>query len=94
MKLVPAVTGSWSACGLPEEAPAKVGLFRRGQKALWHRVHADGRYLSSSDIRVHFGLGDSRADLESPVVEWPGGEAEIWKDIRMDTLVTPAAEGR
>ncbi len=67
---------------------AKVGLFRRGQKALWRRVHADGSYLSSNDIRVHFGLGESRSDPESLVVEWPSSEPEIWKDIRIDTLVT------
>ncbi len=67
---------------------AKVGLFRRGQKPLWRRVHADGSYLSSSDIRVSFGLGDSSAGLESVVVEWPSGEPEIWKDVRIDMLVT------
>ena len=74
--------------GNPSAIGAKVGLFRKGQKPLWRRVHADGSYLSSSDTRVHFGLGDSGAGLESVVVKWPSGEAESWKNIRTDSLVT------
>ncbi|MEO8660235.1 MAG: ASPIC/UnbV domain-containing protein, partial [Bryobacteraceae bacterium] len=67
---------------------AKVGLLRIGQKTLWRRVNVDGSYLSSSDPRVHFGLGDSSVGLESLIVEWPNGEAETWKNIRIDTIVT------
>lgn len=66
---------------------ARVGMFRKGQKPLWRRVQAGGSYLSSSDIRVHFGLGDSTTNPESVIVEWPGGEAEIWKDISIDKLM-------
>lgn len=56
---------------------ARVALLRPGQPPLWRRAHTDGSYLSASDIRVHFGLGDG-PQPESVGVHWPGGGAEVW----------------
>lgn len=39
-------------------------------------------YASSSDLRVHFGLGaDARASVE---IHWPSGEVQLLKDVAAD----------
>jgi len=54
---------------------------------VWRRAHADGSYLSSSDIRVHFGLGES-PDIQAVLVEWPSGLKQKWENVRGDSIVT------
>jgi hypothetical protein len=66
---------------------ARVGLRRADGRTIWKRAHTDGSYLSSSDPRVHFGLG-SAADGASVVVYWPGGLREEWKAAEVDRIVT------
>jgi hypothetical protein len=65
---------------------ARVAVLREGHAPLWRRVHADGSYLSASDLRVHFGLGERPADRV--LVEWPDGLKESWNRVRQDSLVT------
>ena len=56
---------------------ARVALLRAGRDPTWRRVHRDGSYLSASDIRVHFGLGDvGDAAVEGVGVVWPNGLQE------------------
>ncbi len=72
---------------------ARVALFRAGRDPLWRRVHRDGSYLSASDPRAHFGLGDEGADtVEGVGVIWPTGRRERWArgDLGVDT---PLREG-
>jgi hypothetical protein len=64
---------------------AMVELRRRGQ-TLWRRAHTDSSYLSSSDVRVHFGLGGD-ARVESLVVHWPDGQHEYWDQIQADQIL-------
>jgi hypothetical protein len=66
---------------------ARVGVERQGAPTLWRRVKTDGSYLSSSDLRVHFGLGQ-KPQITSVLVRWPDGRLERWKDVAMDRLVT------
>jgi len=66
---------------------AKVGLFRANHPALWRHAHRDGSYLSSSDVTIHFGLGQNPR-IEALVVQWPNGRSESWKGIRPDRLIT------
>lgn len=43
-------------------------------------VRAGESYLSSSDVRLHFGLGAATtADVE---VQWPGGKTETFQELR------------
>ena len=65
---------------------ARVAVLREGQRPLWRRAHTDGSYLSASDPRVHFGLGQRPADRV--LVEWPDGMKETWDHVREDSLVT------
>ena len=47
---------------------------------------AAGSYLSSSDKRLHFGLGDNKkADIE---VRWPSGIRQTLRDISADQFLT------
>ncbi len=46
-----------------------------GALSLWGRVSAAESYCSSSDVRVHFGLGRAQR-AESVIVGWPGGAWE------------------
>ena len=65
---------------------ARVAVLRQGRPVLWGHAHTDGSYLSASDIRVHFGLGDS-SDA-SVLVWWPDGSKEKWDTVAVDSLVT------
>ena len=49
-------------------------------------------YLSSSDPRVHFGLGDARR-VDRLHVRWPDGTSQTVRDLRADRYVT-VVQGR
>jgi hypothetical protein len=66
---------------------ARVAVLRKGMAALWRRCSTDGSYLSASDARVHFGLGQVAA-LEAVEVHWLTGDREVWTDIKVDSSVT------
>jgi hypothetical protein len=53
----------------------------------WETVSTTGSYLSSSDKRLHFGLG---TDTEAQTVEiqWPSGVKQTLKDVKGDQYVT------
>lgn len=53
-------------------------------------VRSGGSYLSQSDLRVHFGIGNAeRADVE---VHWPSGLTEGWPNLPAGS-VTKLVEG-
>ena len=60
----------------------------------WATVTTTGSYLSSSDKRVHFGLG-SESVAERIEIHWPSGIRQILKGVRGDQIMQvqePAAE--
>ena len=72
---------------------ARVALLRAGRDPAWRRVHRDGSYLSASDVRVHFGLGDEGvAQVEGIGVVWPNGRRERWERTDLEAG-TPLREG-
>jgi enediyne biosynthesis protein E4 len=52
----------------------------------WATVTTAGSYLSSSDKRVHFGLGSEKA-AEQIEIHWPSGIHQMLKDIRGDQIL-------
>jgi hypothetical protein len=46
-------------------------------------VRSGGSYLSQSDLRLHFGLGDA-ARINSVEVRWPNGATQTFKDVAAD----------
>ena len=62
---------------------ALVTLTLPGGKTLVRHCHADGSYLSSSDPRVHFGLG-SVSSVEKLVIRWPSGMVQTLTNPEID----------
>jgi hypothetical protein len=54
--------------------------------AQWATVTTASSYLSSSDKRVHFGLG-SEATVRTIEIRWPSGTRQTLKDIRADQIL-------
>jgi hypothetical protein len=52
----------------------------------WATVTTAGSYLSSSDKRIHFGLG-SETVAEQIEIHWPSGIRQTLKDIRADQIL-------
>jgi hypothetical protein len=53
----------------------------------WERVcFADGSYLSSSDPRVHVGLGEAASATVS--VRWPSGKKDTFRNLPADRRIT------
>lgn len=50
-------------------------------------VKSGGSYLSQSDLRVHFGLGEA-AKIDELRIRWPSGRTQIERDVRPNRIVT------
>jgi len=66
---------------------SRVALIWKDREPLWRRVHTDGSYLSASDPRVLFGLGEL-AQPAAIVVEWSNGKREQFNSPELRTSVT------
>ncbi len=49
----------------------------------WYTVTTASSYLSSSDVRAHFGLGNDTA-AKSVEIRWPSGIVQTMKDVQGD----------
>ena len=65
---------------------------RNGARDQAREVHASGSYLSSSDLRLHFGLPGSD-EVSELVVRWPGGREERLGPVPKGRVLT-FVEGR
>jgi hypothetical protein len=66
---------------------ARVAVKATGLPALWRRVHTDSSYLSASDPRAYFGLGEA-AQIESITVHWPdGSETRPNANVKLNSLL-------
>jgi len=57
-----------------------------GGKTLTKEVTGGGSYLSSSDRRLHFGLGGSD-EAERIEIYWPSGRAQVLEKIKADRIL-------
>ncbi|MGA2600502.1 MAG: CRTAC1 family protein [Bryobacteraceae bacterium] len=64
---------------------ARVTVTAGGRKQV-DEVRSGGSYLSQSDLRLHFGLGEA-ARIESVEVRWPSGAQTVLKDVGVDRVV-------
>jgi hypothetical protein len=60
---------------------------RIGDRTITRLCRADGSYLSSSDSRVHFGLG-AATRVDTLTVRWSSGREETFKDLPAGRYVT------
>lgn len=70
---------------------ATVTVTLPGGKTLVRHCHADGSYLSSSDPRVHIGLG-AATTVEKVVIRWPSGTIQTLAAPGLDRYL-PVREG-
>ena len=65
---------------------AKVKLTAEGRRS-WEEVRSGGSYLSQSDLRLHFGLGEARK-VELIEIEWPSGCRQTLHNLPVDRILT------
>lgn len=53
----------------------------------WNHVTTAVGYASSSDSRVHFGLGANRI-IKEIQIRWPSGIRQQLRDVQVDQILT------
>lgn len=78
--------GHWLLVDVQPANGAVLRLNRSGGPPLVRRARADGSYLSASDPRVHFGLGNATGH-ESIGITWPDGTVQQLPGGAADRIV-------
>jgi len=81
--LILSLTGHKSA---RDAIGAKVKVTTASGRALYSHVSISAGFMSSSDKRVHFGLGDE-TNIRSIEIRWPSGTRQVLKDVRADRIL-------
>lgn len=81
--LLLALTGHKSA---RDAIGAKVKVTTASGRALYNHVAISVGFMSSSDKRVHFGLG-SEKEIRSIEITWPSGIKQVLKDVHADQIL-------
>ncbi|HZT43616.1 MAG TPA: ASPIC/UnbV domain-containing protein, partial [Chthonomonadaceae bacterium] len=55
-------------------------------RKLMRFCHADGSYMSSSDKRVHLGLGSAKK-VERLQIHWPDGHVDSYHNVPVDRIL-------
>jgi hypothetical protein len=58
-----------------------------GDLTQYDEVRSGGSYLSSSDLRLHFGLGTAKT-IDRLEVRWPSGQVDMARNVAADHIVT------
>ncbi|HSD65622.1 MAG TPA: ASPIC/UnbV domain-containing protein, partial [Vicinamibacteria bacterium] len=62
---------------------AKVKLTTATGRTLYNHVTVSSGFMSSSDKRLHFGLGGDSA-VRSIEIRWPSGKTQTLENVRVD----------
>jgi len=81
--LLLALTGHKSA---RDAVGAKVKVTTASGRMLYNHVAISVGFMSSSDKRVHFGLGEE-SKIASIEIRWPSGIRQVLKDIKADQIL-------
>jgi hypothetical protein len=81
--LILALTGKKSA---RDAVGAKVKLTTGSGRALYNHVAISTGFMSSSDKRVHFGLG-GETKISSIEIRWPSGIRQMLRDVTADQVL-------
>ncbi|HTT65793.1 MAG TPA: CRTAC1 family protein [Bryobacteraceae bacterium] len=65
---------------------AKVKVTTASGRVLYNHVSVSVGFMSSSDKRVHFGLGDETR-IASIEIRWPSGIRQVLKDVAADQIL-------
>jgi len=66
---------------------AALKLTTASGRTLYNHVTTSGGFMSSSDKRVHFGLGTEKA-IDSLEIRWPSGIVQTLKKVKADKILT------
>jgi hypothetical protein len=66
---------------------AQIRITTEDGNSQWNEVTTAVGYASSSDSRVHFGLG-SNARIKEMEIRWPSGIKQVLKDLDADRVLT------
>jgi hypothetical protein len=66
---------------------AQIHIITADGKSQWNEVTTATGYASSSDSRVHFGLG-ANAGIQEIEIRWPSGIRQMLHDVRADQILT------
>jgi hypothetical protein len=66
---------------------AQVRITTEDGKSQWNQVSTAVGYASSSDSRVHFGLGANQRIREMQI-RWPSGLVQLMRDVQVDRVMT------
>jgi hypothetical protein len=65
---------------------ARVRVVLSPDRELHGFVSTAGSYLSSSDKRVHFGLGDT-TEIRHVEISWPSGAVQRFENVAADRIL-------
>ncbi|MGH9657473.1 MAG: CRTAC1 family protein, partial [Bryobacteraceae bacterium] len=82
--------GHWLSLDL--DRPGARVLLTAGGKTQHRYATSVNSYLSSSDSRLHFGLGDQAAASRIEIV-WPDGSKQVMENVKGDRVLKVAAAG-
>jgi enediyne biosynthesis protein E4 len=66
---------------------AQIHITTEDGNSQWNQVTTAVGYASSSDSRVHFGLGNNRSILEMQI-RWPSGIRQQLRNVEADRIIT------
>lgn len=66
---------------------AQVRITSEDGQSQWNEVTTAVGFASSSDSRVHFGLGANRR-LKEIEIRWPSGIKQVLRDVDVDRVMT------
>jgi hypothetical protein len=66
---------------------AQIHITTDDGRSQWNEVTTAVGYASSSDSRVHFGLGANRS-IKEMEIRWPSGVKQILRDVAVDRVMT------
>ncbi len=65
---------------------AQLHITTEDGKSQWNEVTTAVGYASSSDSRVHFGLGANR-HIKEIEIRWPSGIKQVLRDVDVDRIL-------
>jgi hypothetical protein len=71
---------------VPRDAIGAVVMLEAGVQRLRRDVVSGASYCSQSDLRAHFGLGQT-TNVDRIVVRWPDGTREVFRVPGIDRIV-------
>ncbi|HEY2120271.1 MAG TPA: CRTAC1 family protein, partial [Candidatus Acidoferrum sp.] len=66
---------------------AQIRVTTEDGSSQWNEVTTAVGYASSSDSRVHFGLGEN-ARIKEMEIRWPSGIKQVLRDVEADRVMT------